>query len=152
MITIGIRAAPKEVTFAIYDAKGCAIINVEIIKIPAALHWPESLKYLRSNLLDILREYSVERAGIRLAETNAQSVNYDRIHIEGVIQEAFASSDLSGYFAGPIATIAKRVGVERTAIKKMVDDGSNHFDIEGWDKLSDKQREAVLTAIGAANV
>lgn len=152
MITIGLRAAPKEVTFAIYDSTAKSVLNVECINIPATFHWPESLKHVRSNLLDILREYRVERAGIRLAESTAKSVNYERIHIEGVIQEAFASSDLAGYYEGAIATIARRVGVQREAIKKMVHEGDNSLDIEGWRDFSDKEREAVLTAIGAANV
>lgn len=152
MITIGIRAAPKDVTFAIYNSETKSIINVESINVPAAFHWPQSLKYVRSNLLDILREYRVDRAGIRLAEPNSQSINCERIHIEGVIQEAFASSDLDGYYEGAIATIAKRVGVERTAIKKMINDGDNDLNVVGWADFDNKQREAVLTAIGAANV
>jgi len=151
LITIGLRASPREVTFAIYDSEKEEVLNVECIQIPAAFHWPDSLKYVRSNILDILREYRVERAGIRLAEPNAQSINYERIHIEGVIQEAFASSELAGYYAGAIATIARKNGVERPSIKPMIKEGENTLDIEGWKKLSEKQREAVLTAMGAAN-
>jgi hypothetical protein len=151
VITIGIRAAPKAVTFAIYDASAKAVVNVENINVPAAFHWPESLKYVRSNLLDVLREYLVERAGIRLAEAMARSISYDRIHIEGVIQEAFASSDLRGYLAGPIATIASRVKVERDAVKRMVA-GHNQLEIEGWADFDENEREAVLAAIGAGNV
>ncbi len=69
-----------------------------------------------------------------------------------MIQEAFASSNLAGYYEGAIATIAKRIGVERAAIKRMVEKGENDMSVAGWDGLSEKQREAVLTAIGAANV
>ena len=64
MITIGIRAAPKAVTFAIYDSASDAVQNVEEIKIPAAFSIPSSLKYVRSNILDVLREYNVEKAGV----------------------------------------------------------------------------------------
>jgi hypothetical protein len=78
LITIGFRAAPTEVTFAIYDSEASAIQNVDSIKIPSAFRWPDSLKYVRSNLLDVLREYRVEKAGIRLTETNAKSVSYER--------------------------------------------------------------------------
>jgi hypothetical protein len=91
MITIGIRAAPKVVTFAIYDTDEEAILNVEEIKIPAAFDTPSALKYVRSNLLDVLREYQVERAGVRITEALA-TPNVERIQIEGVIQEAFAST------------------------------------------------------------
>ena len=151
MITIGLRAAPSEVTFAIYDSETSAVQNVDSIRMPSAFYWPDTLKYIRSNLLDVLREYRVERAGIRLTELNAQSISYERIHIEGVIQEAFASSELSNYYAGAIATIAKHLGVERAAIKLMID-GQNTLNIGDWESMSDKKREAVLTAIGAANV
>ncbi|CAN7356419.1 hypothetical protein LJR221_002041 [Agrobacterium tumefaciens] len=69
MITIGIRAAPKVITFAIYDTDAGSILNVEEIKIPAAFETPAALKYVRSNLLDVLREYQVERAGVNTTAT-----------------------------------------------------------------------------------
>src|SRR5690606_1890353 len=78
MITIGIRAAPKCVTFAIYDTEAKSVLNVEEIKIPAAFETPAALKYVRSNLLDVLREYQVERAGVRVTESVASS-NIERI-------------------------------------------------------------------------
>ena len=96
MITIGIRAAPKVVTFAVYDSTSRTVINVEEIKIPAAFSLPDRLKYVRSNLLDVLREYKVEQAGIRETEPAAQSSSIERVQIESVIQEAFASSELKG--------------------------------------------------------
>jgi Holliday junction resolvasome RuvABC endonuclease subunit len=151
MITIGIRAAPREVTFAIYDSAISKVVNVEGIRVPAALSIPENLKYVRSNLLDILREYQVENAGVRTTEPNAQQVSIERIQIEGVIQEAFASSMLTAYFAGPIATIASKLKINRAAFKEIVD-GDNQFDIENWDKTKANAREAILTAIGAVNV
>lgn len=151
MITIGMRASPSELTFAVYNSSKKAVVNVERIRVPVAFPWPQRLKHIRSNLLDVLREYGVERAGIRLAEPSAQRVNVDRTHIEGVVQEAFASSDLKGFYVGAISTIAARIGVERTALKRMVD-GGNELNIEGWAGLDEKQREAILTAIGAANV
>lgn len=99
MRTIGIRAAPTEVTFAIFDTSENALVNVEKIKIPKALAWPDALKYVRNNVLDILREYSVERGGLRVTESSAQQRNIQRIELEGVMQEAFASSSLTGITA-----------------------------------------------------
>jgi hypothetical protein len=63
MITIGIRAAPKVVTFAVYDSENRALVNVEEIRIPAAFSTPDALKYLRSNLLDVLREVKNRQGG-----------------------------------------------------------------------------------------
>ena len=89
VITIGIRAAPGAVTFAVIDTDDNSVINIEKIKIPAAFEPPDALKYVRSNLLDILREYHVERAGIRVTESVADG-STARIQLEGVVQEAFA--------------------------------------------------------------
>ncbi len=148
MKTIGIRAAPNSVLFAIFDTEQNALINVEEIKIPAAFSTPAALKYLRSNLLDILREYAVECAGVRVTEPNAQSMSIERIQIEGVIQEAFASSDLRSYYVGQISSISKRLGIKRTNFKPLVA-GEEDPGVENWKKMSKEAREAILCAMGA---
>lgn len=150
MITLGIRAAPKVVTFAIYDSGARTVRNVEEIRIPAAFSVPDRLKHVRSNVLDVLREYEVERAGIRVCEPNAQSPAIARVEIEGVIQEAFASSGVSSYYIGQISSISARLGFPRTQFKLMVD-GSNDLDIENWQSLSKEERESVLCAMGAVH-
>ena len=107
-------------------------------------------KYVRSNLLDVLREYGVERAGVRVTEPNAQTMSIERIQIEGVIQEAFASSELQAYYVGQISSISKRLGIERTKFKPMIA-GDEDPGIENWKKMSKEAREAILCAIGAKN-
>jgi len=151
MITIGIRAAPKVVTFAIYDSEAKQILNIEEIKIPAAFAMPDSLKYLRGNLLDVVREFKVESAGIRASEPTAQNPSIERIQIEGVIQEAFASSALQAYYVGHISSISSRLGIDRKAFKPLVD-GEQEYPIENWKSMSKEEREAVLSAVGAVNV
>ena len=101
--TIGIRVSPSEVTFSIYDTEENSIINIEKIAIPNALSTPERLKYVRCNILDTLREYDVEKAGVRLSEPSARTISIERVQIEGVIQEAFASSALDNYYYGAIS-------------------------------------------------
>ncbi len=151
MITIGIRAAPNVVTFAVYDSESRRIVNLEEIKIPAAFSTPEGLKYLRSNLLDVLREYRVSKAGIRVSEPSAQSPSIERIQIEGVIQEAFASSELISYYVGHISSISSRLGIARTDFKPLVA-GEQEYDVENWPKMTAVERESVLCAVGAVNV
>jgi len=148
MKTIGIRAAPRTVTFAIFDTKNVEVLNVEKIKIPAAFDAPEALKYLRSNLLDVLREYEIDHAGIRITEASAKTMNIPRIQIEGVIQESFASSQLKSYYIGQIASISKRLGIDRTRFKPIVS-GENDLQIDNWDKMKTEEREAILCAMGA---
>lgn len=149
MITIGIRAAPRIVTFAVYDSATETVLNVEEIKIPAAFSKPDGLKYARNNLLDVLREYRVERAGVRITEPNADA-NVDRVQLEGVIQEAFASSDLGGYYVGQISSISARVGIPRASFKRYIDAEEN-YPVDGWGGMSRESREAVLTALGAVD-
>jgi hypothetical protein len=151
MITMGLRASPKYVTFAIYDSDEGVVVNVEYIRVPAAFAWPDALKYVRGSVLDVLREYRVEKAGVRTSEPIAQSPSIERIQIEGVIQEAFASSSLDRYFAGPIAAGAAALGVERANFKPMTKDGRNDMEVEGWANMPEAEREAVLYALGAVN-
>lgn len=149
--TIGFRASPKDVSFAVYDVNESSVVNIEILRIPTAFSGPEALKFVRFNILDVLREYEIVFAGIRTTEPSAQSIDLRRVQIEGVIQEAFASSSLKGFYAGPIAVIARRLGIERNRFLPIAD-GENQFEIEGWDTLNRNAREALMAAIGAANV
>ena len=152
MRTIGIRTAPKELVFAIYCSEEEKILNIEKLSIPRALSTPEQLKFVRNTILDILDEYKVEKAGIRVTEPNAQRINVERVQIEGVVQEAFASSPLVSYFIGQVSNISAKVGIPRTDFKKVVS-GEKVFErVENWNSLSSNEREAVLASLGAANV
>lgn len=145
------RVSPSEVTFSIFDTVENSIINIEEIAIPNALTVPERLKYIRCNILDVLREYGVQKAGIRLSEPSARLLNIDRVQIESVIQEAFASSNLDDYYYGAISTIAAKNNIDRQNIKPLIKGDMDHGTVENWQELSEKEREAVLTAIGAMN-
>lgn len=150
MRTVGFRAAPKAVTFAIYDSVDDSVINVEEIKIPTALDAPAALKYVRNTVLDLLREYQIEAAGIRATEPAAQSLDISRVQVEGVIQESFASSNLKTFYVGHIATISRRVGIDRVDFKPMVD-GTKDPGVQNWGAMSPNEREAILCAKGAAH-
>lgn len=149
MNTLGIRAKPTEFAFAVYNLEANKLVNVERVKIPRALGAPDALKYVRNTILDILREYTIDKAGIRITESNSQHLNIRRIEIEGVIQEAFASSSLSSYYVGQISNIAAKVGIERTDFKRYVAGEVDCDLVENWDQLGSEEREAVLAAIGA---
>ncbi|WP_308363963.1 MULTISPECIES: hypothetical protein [unclassified Microbulbifer] len=113
MNLLGIRVQPQKANFVVVDSSGeqSEIINSELLKIPAALDFPEKLKYVRNSVLDIISEYSIEIAGIRVAEGNSKNLNITRLHIEGVIQEAFSSSSVGSYFVGRKSSIASRLNV-----------------------------------------
>lgn len=151
MNIIGIRAKPDSVTFAVLDNQNNVLLNIEVLKIPKALNTPDALKYVRNNILDILNEYQVKRAGVRITESNAQRPDHRRIALEGVIQESFASSNLESYYCGQISNISARVGINRAEFKPLVDGTTEFPSIENWTTLTKEAREAVLTAIGAQN-
>ncbi|WP_299047237.1 hypothetical protein [uncultured Tateyamaria sp.] len=148
MMTIGIRARPSSVVYAVVDTADGSIVNLDEIVVPLAFDTPDALKYVRSNFLDIIREYDVQQAGIRATEPNSQRMNIQRLQIEGVIIEAFASSPLKGYYVGHISSIASRLGRTRTDLKPMID-GDVAFDVDDWENMSKEEREAVLCALGA---
>ncbi|MEL7128611.1 MAG: hypothetical protein AAGK23_03620 [Pseudomonadota bacterium] len=148
MMTIGIRARPSSVVYAVVDTADGNIVNLDEIVVPLAFDTPDALKYVRSNFLDIIREYDVQQAGIRATEPNSQRMNIQRLQIEGVIIEAFASSPLKGYYVGHISSIASRLGRTRTDLKPMID-GDVAFDVDDWENMSKEEREAVLCALGA---
>ncbi|WP_198682978.1 hypothetical protein [Steroidobacter agaridevorans] len=151
MRTIGIRAGSSFVTFAVFDANENRIVNVETINIPVALDTPDSLRYIRNTVLDLLREYSIERACIRETEPTAQSSNIQRIQIEAVIQESFASSSLTAYFVGQISSISSRIGIHRADFKPYVSGEKNLDEVEDWASFDKEEREAILAALGARN-
>lgn len=150
MSSLGIRATTNAVFIAVYCNKSLTILNVEQIKIPKALSTPLALKFIRSSILDIMREYQIKSACIRVTEAIG-TLYISRIQIEGVIQEAFASSDLEKYCVGNIASISKLNGFKRDRFKPMVQDGANDLNIENWESHKKEEREAILAAIGANN-
>ncbi|MGI2171090.1 hypothetical protein ACROAE_13035 [Shewanella sp. MF05960] len=152
MRTLGLRVSPTEVTFCIFDSDENRIINVEEVCIPNALETPEKLKYVRATLLDILREFKVEKAGIRLSEPTARQVSIERVQIEGVIQETFASSTLKAHYQGAITTIASKLQITKTKVKSLIKNEEEYAEVNDWGAFSDKEREAILVAKGALNV
>lgn len=146
---IGVRASPTEVIYCVFDSEEDQIINIGKISIPKSLGVPEQLKHIRLNLLDILREYDISEAGIRILEPTAQSISIERVQIEGVIQEAFASSNVKNYYIGQISSISSRIGIERTQFKPLVDGEESLEGFENWEGLSKTEREATLCAMGA---
>lgn len=151
MQTIGIRVEPSTITFVIYDSEAENLVNAEILKVPKALTIPESLKYVRVSIIDILREYQIDRAGIRVTESTAQSTSISRIQIEAIIIEAFASSSLEKYFCGQISTISRLVGIDRADFKKYVNGEMDYAVVDNWSEFSKVAKEACFAAIGATN-
>ncbi|WHP05766.1 hypothetical protein QLH32_17460 [Acinetobacter corruptisaponis] len=152
MRSLGIRVEPKKVTFVVinYNDNKVDILNVENIKIPVSLDFPSKLKYVRNTVLDIIREYNVCVAGIRIAESSSQNIDTDRLHIEGVIQEAFSSSTVSNYFTGRLQTISKKLSITNSQYKDFLKPNSVYENVGNWELCTNKEsKEAALVGYGA---
>jgi len=150
MRSLGIRAEPKKATFVIYDDEAKQILNVESLIIPQILNKPEQLKFARNSILDILREYEVDVAGIRAAEGNSQNQDADRLYLEAVFMESFASSNIQGYFVGRKTSISARLGITTNQFASIVKCETELEDVKDWpDGKAPAVREAILVAVGA---
>lgn len=152
--SIGIRVTPSTVYFSVvsYENEELEITLVDKITNPKALNIPEQLKFLRNTLCDIINEFSITNACIRITESNAQSINITRIYIEGVIQELFASSTIVKYYVGQISSISANLNIERSTFKPFAEGENSFMEIENWQSFSLEQRESLMSAISALNI
>jgi hypothetical protein len=148
---IGIRVSPKRVYYAIVTCTDelCELLTVSSLLVPPALQPPDQLRFVRTTLLDIMDEYTVARAGIRISEYTAQKISIERINIEGVVQELLSSSGVDAYFAGRIANIAALVREPDRARIKRYFDGEQFMSVTRWDSLVSEAREAIVTGVAA---
>lgn len=155
MRSIGFRASPKEVIYAVCEqtsGNSPKIIDVDRVKIPVALQLPEQLSYVRRTILDLIQEYSATRAGIRISEPFASkfaSPSIERISIEAVIQELINTSSIERYFTGVVASISSHLELPKKHFAKIIDGEIKA--IEGIDLQSykDNQKEAILSALAS---
>ena len=152
--SIGIRATPSTVYFSVvtFEDEELEITLVDKVNVPKALHIPEQLKFLRNTLQDIINEFNISNACIRITESNAQSVSIPRIYIEGVIQELFASSTVVKYYVGQISNISANLEIERASFKPLAEGKENFMSIENWGKFTLEERESLMSAISALNI
>jgi hypothetical protein len=152
--SIGIRVTPSTVYFSVvtYENEELEITLVDKINNPKALNIPEQLKFLRNTLCDIINEFSITNACIRITESNAQSINITRIYIEGVIQELFASSTIIKYYVGQISSISANLEIERATFKPFAEGKETFLGIENWQTFSLEQRESLMSAVSALNI
>lgn len=157
MKVIGFRVySDKKIYYCIIEKladKSINYLDYSSIEIPQALNWPESLAYTRNTILDILNLYEIRQTVIRIAELDGASL--ERCYIEGVLQEAIASSPVEKFQTGQISTIASLLNIQRDNFKQLVNNEIvyNNFPAEiDWTRISKPEREAILTANSALNL
>ncbi len=147
---IGIRVSPSVIYFTVVENNSnnnMELMVMDKIVNPKALGTPEQLKYIRNTLSDIIHEFKVSHACIRVCEATARKPNLQRIYIEGVIQELFASSSIKKYLIGQISSISARLEIPRTDFKKLVEGEDTFLEIDDWKELKLEERESILSAI-----
>lgn len=152
--SIGIRVTPSSIFFSVvsYQNEDLNILLVDRINNPKALELPEQLKFLRNTLCDIINENNIDNACIRITESIAQTPSIERIYIEGVIQELFASSTIKKYYVGQISSISSKLGFDKEKFKEYSKGKHNYLEIEGWKRFSEEERESLMSAISAINL
>ena len=152
---IGLRVTPKTVYYAVVESStgdDVELLMTGELPVPVALELPDRLSFVRMTILDIIAEYEVRRAGIRLIEYTAQQKPVERLNLEGVIQELLASSEVEAYFAGAIARIAGLLGESDRRTVKRYFEGEEFMAVADWTHRGIEEREAIVTAVAALHV
>ncbi|WP_426349380.1 hypothetical protein ACPWSR_16815 [Alloiococcus sp. CFN-8] len=157
MASIGIRVTPNDIYYTIVDSEddGYKTISISHLRIPKALDIPCKLSYVRNTFITIIKQYKVNRAGIKLIEGNARteikgSISF-RINLEGVFLELFANSSIEKYLLGIAPSISAVLGLNSKPVKDMAEDlGLNDTDrTDDGRKLSDNNKESLVVAVAA---
>lgn len=146
---IGFRSSPSAVTYAVVEGHrdSYKILALEKLAVPQALQPPNQLHFVRTVLLDVMEDFGVTRAGLRVPESVALKTILARTYIEGVIQELLASSNVERYFTGQKSTLAALLGIsDRNQITRWIDGLESPPFSSEWVSFAADEREAVLTA------
>lgn len=155
MHALGIRASTNEIVYTILkisDDDQATVITLSSIVVPVSLNFPERLNFVRKTFKDIILEYDVKRAGIRVAESVSKNINMDRISYEAILQEVLASSSIEKYLTGQIANISAKLGIPRENFKQIIAGDRGYKIFQLGHKYSSNHKEAVLVGLAALNL
>jgi hypothetical protein len=154
---IGIRVlSNKKIYYSIIEKEGEVFnyISISHLVVPLAMNKPERLNYIRNAIIDIIQEYNIKCALVRVRErlTNINNLAVERFYIEGVLLESIAGSSVAKYALGQISSITKHLEIERSDFKKLAE---NELQFENlpeaidWSNLSKEERESILSCHAA---
>jgi len=152
MTGIGLRVySNKKIFYTIIEETDTNydFLTVDHINVPLAMNEPERLNYIRNTIIDIIAEYDINNALVRVKESlfNVSKRDIERFYIEGVLLESLAGSTVSKYKLGQIATITSLIGIERKNFKKFADNElafENIPDNIDWSTISKEERESIM--------
>ncbi|URM36254.1 hypothetical protein [Flavobacterium anhuiense] len=160
MIGIGLRVySNSNIFYTIVEETDTEYkyLSISNLKIPLALNQPERLNYVRNTLLDIISEYDINTALIRVQESvfNITDTSIQRFYVEGVILETLAGANINKYKLGRISTISSLLNIESSKFKKYIDN-EIVFDLLpsnlDWSKYSVEERESILSCHASLNL
>lgn len=152
MIGIGLRVySNKKIFYTIIEEtdENYNILTIDHINVPLAMNEPERLNYVRNTIIDIIAEYDINNALVRVKESlyNVSKLDIERFYIEGVLLESLAGSTVSKYKLGQISTIASLINIERKNFKKFADNEiafDNIPDDLDWSAICKEERESIM--------
>ncbi len=153
MRVLGARCSNKDYTFCILsgDADSPQLETKKHVAYPTNFTEAEILNWLHQEMQAILAGPSVDRVGIKRAETNVKRSNSLelRIQAEAVISLAAAQAGCGSIERKVCSTIAKDLGLKGKA--KYLHTKFDTSAVPDFDDLTDKEQEAVLVAWSCLN-
>lgn len=120
MGSIGIRAKPEEIIFAIYKNDD---VFVDSILLPDFLKNEEKLSYLRNALNDIFNEFQIKNGALKVMEGNIRSINngvFRRIENETIIKEILYSSGIENYKMLKNSNFSSLLSEEKSIVTELI--------------------------------
>ena len=160
MIGIGFRVySNKKIYYTIIekDEDSFNYITIDKLIIPLSMNEPERLNYIRNTIMDIIEEYQITTALVRVKETlnNMTKLHVQRFYIEGVLLESLAGSSVSNYKLGQISTMSMILEIDRKDFKKLANNELTFDKLPDeldWEKLCKEERESILACHSALNL
>lgn len=120
MSSIGIRAKPEEIIFAIYKNDK---FYLDSIILPKFLKNEEKLTYLRNALNDIFHEFEIINGAFKVMEGNIQKINtgtFRRIENETIIKEVLHSSGIEQYKMLKNSNFATLLAEDKSIVTELI--------------------------------
>lgn len=120
MGSIGIRAKPEEIIFAIYKNEN---IFLDSILLPNFLKNEEKLSYLRNALNDIFNEFKIQNGALKVMEGNIRCINngvFRRIENETIIKEILYSSGIENYKMLKNSNLSSLLSEDKSIVTELI--------------------------------
>lgn len=155
MVGIGFRAGPNEVYYTICERTDVDSAEVTLdraqLVVPSALEGPDLLRFIRINIRDVILSHDPEAGFVKQADYHPQSSKSTaRIYLEGVIQEAVASSNILHFDSGQKHQLGNLLNMSQRDLKEFKTGDRIYMRLPDWSKgTNDAPRESVLSAVAA---